>query len=501
MDALLNLGATQFASMEGASPLLISLQYKHPMIALRLLALDQKEPHIDAQTPRDGVFPLHVAAGSGYGDVVKVLLKRGANIHQKTRLGDTAISNAVRTGKTKIAKMLAKDASKAECVFSAYLSAHTGNLEILELLLSAIRQRDASGNITKSKMEDTINRAMGPDEATLLFAASAQGHTSAVDYLLRKGAKTDPKILSTKSTPLLAAAKNGHYDVVRALLSYGSNANAAGNKRIHGATPLHVAAQNGHFTICKLLIDHGKAHVNTRLRKLAVTPLFLAAELGNVKIVQLLLAKGAHVGTRNEKGLSPFHGAISAGSGTEVYRLLKKHGANINSRDNSNSTPLLTALRGCKIRETDYLLKNGADPNALVTKVDGSVVSGLVAAASMSTCSREPLTAAVKMANMLLEFGANPNLGNPCPLAVAVATQNADLIRLLCLKGSKLPSALLPSDRVSNDPLGFAVELECVECVQIILRAFPEKASSRWDLLEKSKSKRNFDLIKAFSSP
>ena len=55
---LLNAGAKQLTSMQGASPLLIALQYRHPDIALRLVQDgDGKAAKINVQTPHDGSFP------------------------------------------------------------------------------------------------------------------------------------------------------------------------------------------------------------------------------------------------------------------------------------------------------------------------------------------------------------------------------------------------------------------------------------------------------------
>eukprot|EP00943_MAST-04B_sp_MAST-4B-sp1_P003974 g3974.t1 len=80
--ALLNLGAKQIPSMQGASPLLIALQYRHPRIAMALLSKN-RDAQIDVETPHDGIFPLFVASRYGYHKVVERLLKRGANIEKE----------------------------------------------------------------------------------------------------------------------------------------------------------------------------------------------------------------------------------------------------------------------------------------------------------------------------------------------------------------------------------------------------------------------------------
>ena len=65
---LLERGARQLASMEGATPLIIALQYRHPAIALDL-ARASPTPSLDVTVPVDGSSALFVAAGYGYTEV------------------------------------------------------------------------------------------------------------------------------------------------------------------------------------------------------------------------------------------------------------------------------------------------------------------------------------------------------------------------------------------------------------------------------------------------
>ena len=65
---LLGRGARQLASMEGATPLVIALQYRHPAIAIDL-ARASPTPSLDTTVPIDGSSALFVAAGYGYTEV------------------------------------------------------------------------------------------------------------------------------------------------------------------------------------------------------------------------------------------------------------------------------------------------------------------------------------------------------------------------------------------------------------------------------------------------
>ena len=97
-SALLELGAKQLTSMEGVSPLLLALQYRHPDIALRLLDVEDAlvRAHVNTPCPQDGTFPLFMASLYGYKRVVRKLLDLGANPNLKTSRGHTALSASRR---------------------------------------------------------------------------------------------------------------------------------------------------------------------------------------------------------------------------------------------------------------------------------------------------------------------------------------------------------------------------------------------------------------------
>ena len=110
---MLKLGAAQLTSMEGASPLLISLQYKHPKIARALLRGKDhqrilRNSHVNVQAPQDGVFPLFVAVGHGYVNVAKRLLKMGANVSLVTSRNVSALDYAIHKRHKKMIALLGK---------------------------------------------------------------------------------------------------------------------------------------------------------------------------------------------------------------------------------------------------------------------------------------------------------------------------------------------------------------------------------------------------------
>ena len=88
---------------------------------------------------------------------------------------------------------------------------------------------------------------------------------------------------------LIAAAKQGDADVVKALLAKGANVNS---KNSYGATALTFAADKGHLAVTKLLLQN-KADVNVQDTFYKATPLDWAVMRKHVDIVKALVAAGA----------------------------------------------------------------------------------------------------------------------------------------------------------------------------------------------------------------
>jgi len=114
-----------------------------------------------------------------------------------------------------------------------------------------------------------------------LMAAARGGSLDIVKALLANGADVN-KAANDGVTALYIAAENGHSDVVRALLANGANVNKAAND---GATPLYIAAHQGRYNVVELLlIESGMNSVA------AVAAAEIAAQQGNEAVAGLLNA-------------------------------------------------------------------------------------------------------------------------------------------------------------------------------------------------------------------
>ncbi|XP_057803612.1 uncharacterized protein LOC131018946 [Salvia miltiorrhiza] len=157
-------------------------------------------------------------------------------------------------------------------------------------------------------------------------------------------------------TPLLEAAKGEHVKVVEYLINHNA-LHQVPNKK--GFTALHYAVLKGNKQLMEILLANGAP---TEIDSVDGTPLQIAASLGNLKAVKLLLRNGATPSSDTSSIMgSPLISAIKARS-FECVKCLLKAKANP-EKCLYGLTPLSHAA---KERDTRYLLSlldAGAKPD------------------------------------------------------------------------------------------------------------------------------------------
>jgi ankyrin repeat protein len=164
---------------------------------------------------------------------------------------------------------------------------------------------------------------------------------------------------------LHAAADSGDLDEIKWLLDHGANVNSTE----YNDTPLICAAGRGHTEIVKYLVSRG-ADINIG-REHGRSALVQAICNHYPELAKWLIERKADVNVKNKDGDTVLHYAARYGN-AEIAGLLIDHGAAVNVRGGGGRTPLFTTLafRASQRRDISVakvLLERGADPNLGIT--------------------------------------------------------------------------------------------------------------------------------------
>ncbi|KAJ4232279.1 hypothetical protein NW759_002667 [Fusarium solani] len=200
----------------------------------------------------------------------------------------------------------------------------------------------------------------------LLVAAASIGSTKLVESLFKTHG-VDLNIMYLDSgdeeleglTPLMAAAKKGHGDVVRLLL----DTEAVRPDESHDdGTALSLAAKNGLRDIVNMLVTDERIEANHKDAK-GRTPLSLAAVGAHEDVVEaLLMNEAVDPDCRDDEGRTPLSRATGKGYARNyngvVRRLLADARIDPNSRDKEGNTPLYYAAENGHVSLVEAILEH-----------------------------------------------------------------------------------------------------------------------------------------------
>lgn len=218
------------------TPLIVASRFGHDK-AVKMLLCSKFSPDLEQEgTVRcdgcviDGASALWCAAGAGHLNVVKSLVKAGANVNHPTSSSSTPLRAACFDGRLDIVK---------------YLTDHYADIH----------------------MANKYNN-------TCLMIAAFKGHLDVVSFLLENGANPDERA-HCGATALHFAAECGHLAIVRELLKY----NAKITKNDTGMTALLTAAERTKAEVVEFLISRPEVCKAERIEALEL----LGASFANDK--------------------------------------------------------------------------------------------------------------------------------------------------------------------------------------------------------------------------
>lgn len=319
------------------------------------------------------------AVKKGNIDLVKSLISSGANINAKDDRGMTPLHEAAYYGQREVAKVLIAKGANVNGTDTAgqtslHIAANFGAKFVPELLLAngaSISARDVAGNTPLHAATDS------PDvEKDLLELLIAKG----ADVQARNKAGQTPlhrvSMIRRQNKPLELTAE--------VLLAHGAKVDA---KDKSGNTPIHFAVKNGHIKLIDLLLSKGA--IISKDDKPDEEASFLAFNHADVlkvlldygadvnaadrwgwsllhyaaydgDMTKMLLDKGANANSvERERGRTPLHWAAFRGRKT-VAEMLLAHGAKMDTRDWYGKTPLSLAQEAGNTDIVELLKKHGA---------------------------------------------------------------------------------------------------------------------------------------------
>ncbi len=204
-------------------------------------------------------------------------------------------------------------------------------------------------------------------------------------------------------TPIFQAIYSHDAARVKVLLAKGA---------VVKSTDMEAALEVGPPAVAKLLWDAGDRHVSEMT--------YAIDQGATIPDLKRLLTSGAQVEREDDYTITPLGMAARLGN-VEVAGWLLKHGARINS---SREAPLSLAVKGESVEMVDFLLKNGAKPDRDILAGSGSFGGSSLP---------DQMEKRVEMARSMIKAGALDHLDEASKSGLLIAAceqKNPTLLRL-----------------------------------------------------------------------
>ena len=303
-------------------------------------------------------------------DMVKFLIENGADPNKKDQLNYTALLFAVDKNNHEMVKYLIENGAdpnirhkynKRSAIDNAVIN---DDIELVKYLrkhgarVNAVNGTSGTAlsafwNRNRAMLEYLVDEGAKIDGPSLIDRVRNSEDLVNLDYLEGSGTLLNLNSSAENkwgNSALPDAASDNNLFLVKYLIKEGADVNS--KRDYQGRTGLMLTAEKGDFDIVKYLVDN-KADVNLKDDYLD-TALILAAKNGRFDIVRFLVEHGADLNSKGNKGRTPL--IVAAGNNRlDVVKYLLKHGADINAADERGETALNEAKFKCYDKVVEYL--------------------------------------------------------------------------------------------------------------------------------------------------
>jgi len=309
------------------------------------------DPNKSATMENKVLSPLHYACWFNAAEAVDTLLDNKANVESCAAFGQKPLHYAVTRASVELVKTLltkgkANPNGQDNQNFSPlHLATQRGRLDILKLLFA----------------HGADLRAQNDEYETVLHVAAREGREEVLRYLLQRASMTgisckdlvNSENHESKSS-LHLAVDGGHVEAAKICIEYGADVRPLKKRNI----PIHVASSIGDLTMVKFLLSQDLIPVDEEDSE-GMTPILRACLSGHVEIIEHLISKGASIcPLPGSTAPSPLMCAAKRGHNSAILFLLQR-GSPIDLRDSHQRTCLHVAAHSADVETVDIILKNG----------------------------------------------------------------------------------------------------------------------------------------------
>lgn len=297
-------------------------------------------------------------------------------------------------------------------------------------------------------METLEDEIQSPEQK--LFVACQLGNIESVRTILTECNVHVNCVNERGQTPLQCAVRCNNIELMKLLLSKGSNVNQADED---GNTPLLLAVKWGFAGLTELFLEYNADL--TRASFKGKSPLYIAIKKYEKDIVRLLLERGS----RFDGELGKYYVLCEsiADGNIDITRRLLDSVKNVNFEDVEGESPLYFATMKRQPKIMRLLLERRANVNITNSKK------------GYTALHRACEDGDIGCVRVLLEFKANTNCqdykGNT-PLHFAAASSGLEIIDILLKQGANPNIANISEET----PLHWATRRKCTEVVRLLLK-------------------------------
>ena len=320
-----------------------------------------------------------------------------------------------------LAQQLDVNATQGDGATALHWAVHWDELDTAELLIQAGANVNAANDYA----------------VTPLVLACTNANAAMVELLLVAGADATAA-LETGATALMTCARTGSVDAVKALLAGGAEVDA--REASENQTALMWATAQRHPAVVRVLLEWGAdVYARSRVRREVISRRLQS----DLKYGERVRSGGSDAEERDIGGFTPLLFAARMGDIDSARLLLNYGGADVNDTGPDGASVLVVATHSGHGALAQFLLDQGADPNAAA--VGYTALHAAVLA----------LPGDLEVVKALLDHGARPNA------QITLATRVARNGQILYL-GEHL---------VGATPLALAAKYIEVEIMRVLVEA------------------------------